>query len=102
MTTLNTYGERRLDSASPPRRATGLIIREGLFKDEQTTGGIIRPLQVKRWFIFRKISGTYDYGKGQDERTGAFKALMGYWHFETEEERDTEYNNLITQGFKDW
>lgn len=87
------YGERVLDWNTPPDGATGLIIDQWLTKS--TTSRLFRGTQ---YFIFRNISGSYDYGSGVSARCGGFQAKMGYWWFDSEEKRDEYYQWLLSTG----
>ena len=89
------YGERYLDRRSPPSNATGLIIRQWLEKNTHTKG-VFFGNKVDRYYIFRWISGSYDYcNKYQGDMCGGFTAAMGYWHYDTEAERDKVYEQLM-------
>ena len=98
------YGERVLDHNAPPPGTTGLIIRQWYERDEQYGkrswfGKMVFGEPDQHYFIFRCISGSYDYtnkytGEGM---CGGYAAKMGYWHFDTEEERDKVYAELIKE-----
>ena len=91
------YGERHLDMFSPPSTATGLIIREYL-KTKDYIGitkwfdWLLGRKPQTRYFVFRWIVGTYDYYAHNEAMCGSFHAAMGYWHFDSKEER-TEFLN---------
>lgn len=88
------YGEWTLDINNPPKGATGLIINEWLTKSTHH-----RLFKNNLYFIFRNISGSYDYHTRRGEpRCGAYTAKLGYWWFNTEKERDEYYEWLLTTG----
>ena len=97
------YGERYLDSNSPPSTATGLIIRQWYERDEINHNpswfeSLVFMKKEPRYFVFRWISGSYDYHcKYNGGMCGGFTAAMGYWHYATEEERDAKYAELIKE-----
>ena len=97
------YGERRLNFNAPPAGATGLIINQWVLKDKVTGRAWERMFGFKpktRFFIFRKVSGSYDYRSNGEDMCGGYQALMGYWHFATEEERDRRYDELVSSGYE--
>jgi hypothetical protein len=95
------YGEKKLDWYAPPKGATGLVIRQWYIRDEQHGmpdwfRELIGVQKKQRYFIFRCISGSHDYTSRNGESTcGAYTAMMGYWHYETESERDEKFKELI-------
>jgi hypothetical protein len=98
------YGEQVLKYNSPPSGATGLIIRQWYERDEQYGsrswfGKLVFDEPPQRYFIFKHISGTYDYwcSHNKEFMCGGYTAVMGYWHYDTEEERDRKYAELIKE-----
>lgn len=91
------YGEIMLNGDTPPDRATGLIIREWFEVDEIDESSLVSKIlrligcdQSKdmTYFIFRYVSGSYDYGYGVNSTCGAYECKLGYWHFKSKRERD--------------
>jgi len=84
-------GESTLNQNPPPSGATGLIIDQWLTKIDW------KPWLSNKvvFFIFRDISGSHDYATRDGDRCGGFQAKMGYWWFDTAEERDIYYEALL-------
>lgn len=99
------YGEKVLDCNAPPSGATGLVIRQWYERDEQFGsrswfGRLVFGEPEQHYFIFRCISGSHDYRQchtGEAMR-GGYIAKMGYWHYDSEEERDAMYKKLTEEN----
>ena len=103
----HTFGELRLDRYSPPIGATGLITREEIYKDQQEPSGWLgrifhpEPAHKTRYFIFLIVRGSHDYRKGGETVCGGYEAHLGYWHYDSEKERDDKYDKLIAKGYSE-
>ena len=97
------YGEKVLDLNEPPSGATGLVIRQWYERDEINHNpswfeSLAFFKKEPRYFIFRCISGSYDYERRYNgSMCGGYVAKMGYWHYATEKERDEKYAELIKE-----
>lgn len=99
------FGEKILDRNRPPGRATGLIIRQFIYKaDYVPITNFFRHLAgyaeaEPRYFVINGHTGSYDYGSGVNTTCSSYYADMGYHHYATEEERDAQYEKMIKAGY---
>ena len=98
---MHPYGEQKLDQNCPPSGTTGLIIRQWYTREEQYGSPswfdkLLGIEKQQRYFIFRHISGSYDYTNRHtgESMCGGYTAIMGYWHYATESERDQKFKEL--------
>lgn len=101
------YGEMICDLNAPPSSSTGLVIRQWLTVDccherpimARLFGRFFERYKKRRYFIFRHVSGSYDYYAYGEAMCGGYEAIMGYWHYDSEQKRDEVLESFREKGW---